>query len=663
MKFLDKYVGILLIILTISSCLSACNSITPTEASKESSVVSNSEINAVPSFIKVIVGGGNITLLSEDGSVWGWGDGKNPTDGSVAKLHKIIDSGVKEIYRNGASCIAIKDDGSAWVWGNDSGLFGDFGHDSLLPTKIKIDNVQSISVSRHVLLVKTDGSLWTWGANDFGQLGDGTNKDSMIPKQIIESGVTNASAGWRHSVVCMKNGTVWTWGYNMTSELGDGQILDDFRYVPETIQLSNICKVFTGDGYSIAIKDDGTLWSWGEYWANHGGIQGIDNTIPRQTFSCKIKSVDAGGNQILILKEDGSLWAWGLNHYGQLGDGTTEIIPPESPKQIVSSDVIDVSSNGMSTAIIKSDGSVWVCGQNDEGQLGDGTTNNILTPKMIIPPVDKAIDEVNSTSTVSNQIGSGNRISFKDSEIEKKVRLNLLKLPSEEVYEDELENILALSLEKPETLDDLRKITSLENLIVNKKSMFEDSIGNVLDITVLKNLTNLRELELYNSFELHDLVPIEGLSKLERLTIYDNKLSDISIIKSFIHLKTLVLSTNNIEDASAISQCKDLEYLYLSDNKIRDIKFCGDLIQLKALIIPNNLINDITPLKKIENLRHLMVYYNEISDLEPLRNMKKLETLYISGNPISDFNPVMSFYDKLTRKDFGPDNTTENGDD
>ena len=96
-------------------------------------------------------------------------------------------------------------------------------------------------------------------------------------------------------------------------------------------------------------------------------------------FYAGIKSAAAGGNHSLILKTDGTLWACGDNTYGQLGDGTTT--NRSTPIQVKSvANIQSVAAGYDYSLILKNDGTIWACGNNVYGQLGDGTTNSHSTP-------------------------------------------------------------------------------------------------------------------------------------------------------------------------------------------------------------------------------------------------------------------------------------------
>jgi len=97
-----------------------------------------------------------------------------------------------------------------------------------------------------------------------------------------------------------------------------------------------------------------------------------------------VKQVSAGGYHTMILLADGTLWACGHNDCGQLGDGTTT--DTNIPKQVMS-DVASVATGHFHTMILKTDGTLWVCGYNEFGQLGDGTTTDTSTPKQVMSGV------------------------------------------------------------------------------------------------------------------------------------------------------------------------------------------------------------------------------------------------------------------------------------
>jgi alpha-tubulin suppressor-like RCC1 family protein len=132
-----------------------------------------------------------------------------------------------------------------------------------------------------------------------------------------------------------------------------------------------------GGEHTLALKDDGTVWSWG---TNTSGQLGDGTTtmraVPIQIASlANVVAVAAGAAHSLALKSDGTVWAWGKNSTGQLGDGTSTL--RLSPIQVPNlTDVMAIAAGADHSVAMKSDGTVWTWGRNTWGQLGDGTQTN-----------------------------------------------------------------------------------------------------------------------------------------------------------------------------------------------------------------------------------------------------------------------------------------------
>ncbi len=255
---------------------------------------------------------------------------------------------------------------------------------------LTVTNIAAGNGANHSLFITSDGSLWTMGENNYGQLGDGSFSNTNLPQRIVTGGVTGI-AGSGHSLFIKTNGSLWGMGWNYQGQLGDGNPVTSPPYgidLPEQILASGVTAVSAGGQHSLIIKTNGSLWAMGfNMWGELGDGTfatsapfGVD--LPEQIVASNVTAIAAGGNHSLFLKSDGSLWAMGENNNGQLGDGTYN--NTNLPEQIVTSNVTAIAAGNEFSLFLKSDGSLWAMGYNAQGGLGDGTYVKTNVPVQIV---------------------------------------------------------------------------------------------------------------------------------------------------------------------------------------------------------------------------------------------------------------------------------------
>ena len=331
--------------------------------------------------------------VKSDGTLWAWGtndygqlgDGTTGVDRSPPVRVSGL-TGVVGVAVSGSSSLAVKSDGTLWAWGfNGNGQLGDgTTTDRLTPKQVpNLTGVVAVAAGdSYVLAVKSDGTLWTWGKNDYGQLGDGTKTDRLTPKQVL-TGVVAVAAGHKHSLAVKSDGTLWAWGWNLEGQLGDGTKSTGSSAPKQVPNLTGVVAVAAGDKHSLAVKSDGTLWAWGEnYWAQLGDGTTTPRLEPNQVPNMKgFVAVAASNHNSLALKSDGTLWGWGRNTDGQLGDTTTYPYFRRTPVPVnLPGGVVAMDAGGGYILAVKSDGTLWTWGNNERGQLGDGTRTARSTP-------------------------------------------------------------------------------------------------------------------------------------------------------------------------------------------------------------------------------------------------------------------------------------------
>lgn len=343
--------------------------------------------------------------LKSDGTVWSWGENTYGQlgDGTLTNsiTYQVQVTGLSDVIATSAGnfhSLALKSDGTVWAWGRDN--MGQLGDDSVSMDKkmpvqtFGLSGVIAISAGiYHSMALKSDGTVWAWGSNSNSRLGDGTTILRRTPVQVKGAGgvgfltdVIAISAGANHSMALKSDGTVWAWGRNSTNkELGDETSVNRATPVQVT-RLTGATVIAAGGGNSFAIGPDNAVWAWGKGWPSafipariwgpggEGTLNGITQISTNFYTSTSYHS--------LALKSDGTVWAWGDNNNGQLGDGTAT--DSNTPVQVLGlSDVIAIAAGGRFSMALKSDGTVWTWGNNG-GRLGDGTTVQRYTPVQVV---------------------------------------------------------------------------------------------------------------------------------------------------------------------------------------------------------------------------------------------------------------------------------------
>jgi alpha-tubulin suppressor-like RCC1 family protein len=300
-------------------------------------------------WVRASQGRASTVAIKTDGTMWSWGRndyGELGINNQTSRSSPVQIGALTtwaEVSFGGSFCLAIKTDGTLWSWGRGSnGELGiNSGYNRSSPVQVgALTNWSQVTAGAYsCVAIKTDGTMWSWGYDGSysGQLGLNAAIARSSPTQIGSLTTwASVSAGETSAFAIKTNGTLWSWGRNLSGQLGLSRPASFAGGLSSPVQIGALTtwSSVAGQRYScLAIKTDGTLWSWGD---NTNGQLGQNNTTlrssPVQVGALTTWSKTTGAAHCIAQKPDGTLWSWGLNTNGQLGQNDT--ISRSSPVQI-----------------------------------------------------------------------------------------------------------------------------------------------------------------------------------------------------------------------------------------------------------------------------------------------------------------------------------------
>lgn len=238
----------------------------------------------------------------------------------------------------------------------------------------------------------SNGGVKCWGSNGSGQLGNNSSSTTTnIPQQVsgLSSGVLQITSGGGHACALLANGSVQCWGLNGNGQLGNGTTAN--ATTPTMVQnlIGPVVKVSANNVSTCALLASGSVKCWGR---NERGELGIPTSTTQSSLpvlvnglSGVVANITNGQKGTCALMNSGKVNCWGDNQFGQLGNGTIggfSYLPVEV--QGLTNTPVFLRSSGFSNCVIMSDKTAQCWGSNDKGQLGDGTIVDSPTPVVVV---------------------------------------------------------------------------------------------------------------------------------------------------------------------------------------------------------------------------------------------------------------------------------------
>ena len=333
----------------------------------------------------------------------------------IGRVNLFPDEEIMDVAYGLLHTVVLTSKGRVIIWGNND--FGQLGSGHLVSQLNPMDITLQFDLFEDEMIIKIDtGSnytmaltnqhrLFAWGENSSGQIGNGTQTNVLTPLDVTSfiqlssnEDIIDFSLGAFHSGVLTSQGRILTWGMNMNGQLGDGT--NDDRNLPTdiTMQLGllpseTVTSMVCGFLNTAILTSMDRILIWGDNMFGQLGNGTTDmattpidiTTNITLNLTESIKEITLGGAHSALLTSEGRLFMWGMNMNGQLGNNSMidQIVPvlinPWFTLQ-TGEIIMDISLGYVHSSALTSDGRVFTWGDNMFGQLGNQTFDSSMVP-------------------------------------------------------------------------------------------------------------------------------------------------------------------------------------------------------------------------------------------------------------------------------------------
>jgi len=306
--------------------------------------------------IIVACGGFHTVVLTDDGRVYSWGDGRYGQLGNLARKHNMHST----------------------------------PHliDHLVSYKVSVVNISCGQY--HTAAISNQGKLFTWGSGKWGQLGHGVRLDERFPRKVESDRkmglFTKVACGDRHTAVVNDEGRIITFGSGQHGQLGLGNGSDQLRPVMITegpLAQQVVSSIDCGATTTAAVTNTGLFYLWGFGESIHPkGCSNIQDTPRLVKMKEPVKQVACGQAHILVLTDGGDVYAFGMASMGQLGHGSRSNV--RNPRLVLrGKEIHQVAAGRYHSMAVSAYGVLYSWGCGESGQLGHNTLESELFPKIV----------------------------------------------------------------------------------------------------------------------------------------------------------------------------------------------------------------------------------------------------------------------------------------
>jgi len=353
---------------------------------------------AASQWLAVSAGGYHTCGIKADHSLWCWGANTYGQLGIANNVNKSVPTRVgtatnwNSVTSGRFHTCALTTTGTRNCWGlNNNGQLGlgDTNNRSTPGFRTGEGAWSQLSAGDlHTCGRQSNNNAQCWGANTYGALGTGDGSNQTVPTNVAAGGQlwTSISAGGLHTCGVTSGGVRACWGANEAFQLGLNNRTQAMAPTSLPGDMTGYFALEAGGSTTCALMTDSRLFCWGTNEYGHAGLGNttVKSTPVRVTQGTYTK-VNSGGYHACAIATGGTLYCWGRNEGGALGlgDGTTRLAPTQVTG--MPTGVASVSAGMAHTCAIRATDSTLYCwGYNYNGQVGNASTANRLTPVQII---------------------------------------------------------------------------------------------------------------------------------------------------------------------------------------------------------------------------------------------------------------------------------------